>query len=73
MYDVDTNGRKALSAFGVLSHYDAVVWYTGDDVITREPGMVAGTASRLANDEMLEVRSYLNEGGRLFYTGKYAG
>ena len=35
--------------------------------------MVPGTASRLANDEMLDVRAYLNEGGRLLYTGKYAG
>ncbi len=35
--------------------------------------MVGGTASRLANDEMLAVRGYLNEGGRLLYTGKYAG
>jgi Zinc carboxypeptidase len=73
VYDVDANGRKAPSALGVLSHYAAVIWYTGDDLITREPGMVPGTASRLANDEMLAVRSYLNEGGRLFYTGKYAG
>jgi hypothetical protein len=73
VYDVDANGREAPSALGVLSHYDAVIWYTGDDVITREPGMVPGTASRLANDEMLAVRAFLNEGGRLLYTGKYAG
>ncbi|HEU5098186.1 MAG TPA: M14 family zinc carboxypeptidase [Roseiflexaceae bacterium] len=73
VYDVDANGRKAPSALGVLSHYKAVIWYTGDDVLTREPGMVPGTASRLANDEMLAVRAYLNEGGRLLYTGKYAG
>jgi hypothetical protein len=73
VYDVDANGREAPSALGVLSHYDAVIWYTGEDVITREPGMVAGTASRLANDEMLAVRAFLNEGGRLLYTGKYAG
>lgn len=73
VYDVDANGRKAPSALGVLSHYKAVIWYTGDDIITREPGMVPGTASRLANDEMLAVRSFLNEGGRLLYTGKYAG
>jgi hypothetical protein len=73
VYDVDANGRKAPSALGVLSHYKAVIWYTGDDIITREPGMAAGTASRLANDETLAVRSYLNEGGRLLYTGKYAG
>jgi hypothetical protein len=73
VYDVDAHARKAPSALGVLSHYRAVVWYTGDDIITREPGMLPGTASRLANDEILAVRSYLNEGGRLLYTGKYAG
>jgi hypothetical protein len=73
VYDVDANGRKAPSQLGVLSHYKAVIWYTGDDIITREPGMAAGTASRLANDEMLAVRAFLNEGGRLLYTGKYAG
>jgi murein tripeptide amidase MpaA len=73
VYDVDANGREAPSALGVLSHYDAVIWYTGDDVITREPGMSPGTASRLANDEMLEIRAFLNEGGRVLYTGKYAG
>jgi hypothetical protein len=35
--------------------------------------MVPGGASRLANDEMLEMRSYLNEGGKLLYNGQYAG
>jgi hypothetical protein len=73
VYDVDANGRKAPSQLGVLDHYRAVIWYTGDDVITREPGMGPGTASRLANDEMLAARAFLNEGGRLLYTGKYAG
>jgi hypothetical protein len=73
VYDVDANGRRSPDALGVLSHYRAVVWYTGDDVITREPGMSPATASRLANDEVLDVRAYLNEGGRLLYTGKYAG
>jgi hypothetical protein len=73
VYDVDANGRRAPSLLGVLSHYDAVIWYTGDDVLTRDRGMVAGTASRLANDEILAVRAYLNEGGRLLRTGKYAG
>jgi hypothetical protein len=57
----------------VLCHYKAVVWYTGDDIITRDRGMVAGTASRLANDEVLDVRTCLNEGGRLLCTGKYPG
>lgn len=73
VYDVDANGRWAPDVLGVLSHYRAVVWYTGDDVITREPGMVPGTASRLASDEVLEIRSYLNDGGRVLYSGKFAG
>jgi len=73
VYDVDAMGRKAPDQLGVLSHYDAVIWYTGDDAITREPGWGPGNASRLAMDEILEVREYLNEGGRVFYTGKFAG
>ena len=73
IYDVDARGRVAPSLLGVLSHDDAVVWYTGDDIITRDAGMIGETASRLANDEMLAVRAFLNEGGRLLYTGKYAG
>ena len=55
-------------------HYDAVVWYTGDDVITREPGWVGGNGSRLAMDESLQCSvTYLNEGGRVLYSGKNAG
>ncbi len=74
VYDVDAHGRQAPDHLGVLGHYDAVVWYTGNDVLTREPGQPAGTgASTLANSEMLELRSYLNEGGRLLYTGRSAG
>ena len=73
VYDVDARGRRAPDHLGVLSHFDTVIWYTGNDVVTREPGMVPGTASRLANDEMLELRSYLNEGGKLLYNGQYAG
>jgi hypothetical protein len=73
VYDVDANGRRAPSPLGVLHHYDAVIWYTGDDVITRDSGMVPGTAARLANDEMLAMRQYIEEGGRLLFTGKYAG
>ena len=57
----------------MLGHFTTVVWYTANDVVTRDPGMVPGTASRLANDEMLEMRSYMNEGGKLLYNGQYAG
>jgi hypothetical protein len=73
VYDVDANGRKAPSALGVLGHYKAVVWYTGEDIVTREPGWAGGNMSRLAMDEMLNARDYVNEGGRVLYTGKYAG
>jgi hypothetical protein len=73
VYDVDAQGRTAPDALGVLSHYDAVVWYTGDDVVTREPGWGAGNASRLAMQELLEVRDFVNEGGRVLYTGQRAG
>jgi hypothetical protein len=73
VYDVDANGRTAPDALGVLSHYDAVLWYTGDDVVTREPGWGPGNASRLAMQELLEVRDFINEGGRVLYTGQSAG
>jgi zinc carboxypeptidase/immune inhibitor InhA-like protein len=73
VYDADANGRTAPDPLGVLGHYKAVIWYTGDDIITREPGWGGGNASRLAMTELLSVRDYLNEGGRVLYTGKYAG
>jgi Immune inhibitor A peptidase M6 len=73
VYDVDASGREAPDHLGVLSHYDAVIWYSGNDVVTREPGWGPGNASRLANDMTLEMRQYLNEGGKLLYTGQWAG
>jgi hypothetical protein len=73
VYDVDAMGREAADHLGVLSHYDAVVWYSGNDLVTRELGWTPGNASRLANDLMLEARAYLNEGGKLLYTGQWAG
>ncbi|MFF5517288.1 M14 family metallopeptidase [Streptomyces coeruleorubidus] len=63
------NGRKALvwdvaergapDALGVLSHFDTVVHYTGASV----PG----------NATQLQLRAYLNEGGRLIEAGEQAG
>lgn len=73
LYDVDARGRTAPDNIGVLSHYDAVVWYTGDDIVTRQLGRGPGNADRLAMDEILEMRSYLNEGGKVLYTGNRAG
>jgi hypothetical protein len=74
VYDVDAMGRIAPSHLGVLGHYDAAIWYTGNDFLTREPGQMPGTGfSTLAFREMLEVRAYLNEGGNLLFTGQQAG
>ena len=72
VYDVDANGRKAPDALGVLSHYDAVVWETGDDTVTRNAGWGAGNVARLAQDLMFETRAYMNEGGRVLLAGKRA-
>jgi hypothetical protein len=73
VYDMDANGRQAPHHLGVLSHYKAVVWETGDDVIPRASGQPAGTAARSALETELSVRDYLNEGGKLVFGGKYAG
>ncbi|MGW4462078.1 M14 family zinc carboxypeptidase [Micromonospora sp. NPDC004704] len=72
VYDFDTRGRKAPHPLGVLSHYDAVVWETGDDVILRAPGQVAGTTAKAAIETEFAVRDYLNEGGKLLVSGKNA-
>ncbi|WP_308168336.1 M14 family zinc carboxypeptidase [Nonomuraea sp. NEAU-A123] len=71
VYDMDTMGRKAPHPLGVLSHYKAVVWETGDDIIPRSAGQVPGTTSKGGVDTELAVRDYLNEGGKLLHAGKY--
>ena len=57
----------------MLSHYDAVIWETGNDLITRTAGRPGGNADRLALDELLEFRSYMNEGGQVLLAGDSAG
>ena len=72
VYDFDTQGREAPHHLGVLSHYDAVLWETGDDIILRAPGQPGGTTMKAALDIELSVRDYLNEGGKALVSGKYA-
>jgi Zinc carboxypeptidase/Immune inhibitor A-like, MAM domain len=73
VYDVDAMGA-APDHLGVLGHYDAVVWYTANDLVSRVAGQPGGTgAETQANTMMLQVRAYLNEGGRILYTGRHAG
>jgi hypothetical protein len=71
VYDIDANDRTAPHHLGVLGHYDAVVWETGDDVIPRAAGQPAGTADKLSLDVELAVRDYLNEGGKAIVAGQY--
>ncbi|WP_308250548.1 M14 family metallopeptidase [Nonomuraea rhizosphaerae] len=71
VYDMDKMGRKAPHPLGVLSHYKAVVWETGDDIIPRSAGQVGGTTSKGGVETELAVRDYLNEGGKLLHAGKY--
>lgn len=73
LYDIDARGRVAPDALGVLSHYRAVIWETGDDIVTRTAGRGGGNADRLAQDQILEFRAYLNEGGRVLLAGDWAG
>ena len=73
VYDVDVQGRTAPHHLGVLSHYDAVVWETGDDIIPRSKSQVPGTADDLALQLELTVRDYVNEGGKLLVTGQFNG
>ncbi|GLW48012.1 zinc carboxypeptidase [Streptomyces sp. NBRC 14336] len=57
VWDVATQG--APHALGVLGHFDTVVHYTG--------------ASTPGNATQLQLRAYLNEGGKLIEAGELAG
>jgi murein tripeptide amidase MpaA len=72
VYDYDAMGRKAPDPIGVLSHYDAVIWYTGNDLTTRNPNK-GGVADLEAHRTITAVRDFVNEGGRVAVTGHSAG
>jgi len=58
---------------GVLSHYKAVVWETGDDLYVRNGTQPGGTGTRkLLDDEVINARDYMNEGGKLLVAGQKA-
>jgi hypothetical protein len=78
VWDVDKEGVP--HDLGVLGHFDAVVWYLGDNRLTQDavdqpvnsvigPLPDSQVADR-AKDLVLSVRAYLNEGGKLVYTGE---
>jgi hypothetical protein len=80
VWDVDTQGVP--HDLGVLSHYDAVVWYLGDNRFTQDPEdelteTPFGDFPDLSVAERqqyltMAVRDYLNEGGKLIHTGETA-
>jgi len=71
VYDVDANGRREADLLGVLEHYKAVIWYTGDNDYVRDPGQTLGV-SKMFDDQILAIRDYLNEGGKVVISGQRA-
>ncbi len=64
----------------MLAHYDAVIWYVGDNIITQdlEDRDVFFPDSEIGVGEVIQfttlaVRDYLNEGGKLIKIGDRAG
>jgi Zinc carboxypeptidase/Immune inhibitor A peptidase M6 len=80
VWDVDAQGVP--HDLGVLSHYDAVLWYLGDNRITQDPEdeLIQTPFGELEDIGVAErqqyltmsVRDYLNEGGKLVHAGETA-
>ena len=67
---------------GVLGHYDAILWYLGDNRLTQDPEdeLISTPFGQLPDIGVAErqqyltmsVRDYLNEGGKLVHAGETA-
>jgi Zinc carboxypeptidase/Immune inhibitor A peptidase M6 len=79
VWDLDADGVP--HDLSVLSHYDAVVWYLGDNRVTRDPhDLLTETWLGVNLPEMgvaerqqyltMAVRDYLNDGGKLIHAGE---
>ncbi|WP_082492107.1 M14 family metallopeptidase [Leifsonia sp. Root4] len=81
VWDVDAQGVP--HPLAVLSHYDATLWYLGDNRLTQDP---EDELTEYGSQEVpdlsvaertqyltLALRDYLNEGGKLAYTGETTG
>lgn len=81
VWDVDAQGVP--HPLAVLSHYDAALWYLGDNRLTQDPedeltefGSQALPDLSVAERTQyltIALRDYLNEGGKLAYTGETTG
>ena len=79
-WDVDAQGVP--HHLGALSHYDAVLWYLGDNRITQDPEdeITSTPLGDLPDVSVAErqqyltvaIRDYLNEGGKLVHAGETA-
>lgn len=80
VWDVDAQGVP--HDLGVLGHYDAVLWYLGDNRLTQDPEdeetdtpfgpLPDVSVAEGAQDLTIAVRDYLNEGGKLVHAGETA-
>ena len=80
VWDVDAQGVP--HDLGVLSHYDAVLWYLGDNRLTQDPEdeLTTTPVGDLPDISVAErqqyltlaVRDYLNAGGKLIHAGETA-
>ena len=80
VWDVDAQGVP--HDLGVLSHYDAIVWYLGDNRLTQDPEdeLISTPFGQLPDIAVAErqqyltmaVRDFLNEGGKLIHAGETA-
>ncbi len=78
----DVSAQGVPHDLGVLSHYDAIVWYLGDNRFTQDPEdelveTFAGDLPEMAVAERqqyltMAVRDFLNEGGKLIHAGETA-
>lgn len=82
VWDVDVDGVP--HDLGVLSHYDAVLWYLGDNRLTQDEEdlltdtYLFGEVTDLSVAERqqyltIAVRDFLNEGGKLALAGETVG
>jgi hypothetical protein len=79
----DVSAQGVPHHLGVLGHFDAVLWYLGDNRLTQdqEDAVTVTPIGRLADAAVAErqqyltiaVRDYLNEGGRLLHAGETTG
>ncbi|NUU22107.1 MAG: zinc carboxypeptidase [Streptomycetaceae bacterium] len=78
-WDVDQQGVP--DSIGVLGHFKAVVWYLGDNRLTQDPAdefVPVGSTQKVPDSQVadrafqltIEVREFLNEGGKLVYSGE---